>query len=95
MVTELADGHRAVTRGIGSPYIEIVHVATPVRSGTLLELTSRWPPREVRGHAVPRDMPEKMHEAMKQAAEGYQALIERGPASRTPDHGNDGTGIPV
>lgn len=81
MVTELADGHRAVARLIGKKPLEHVHVITPVPGGTRLELTARWSARSVRGRVDAREMLETMRTDLRQSVEGYQALIE-GP--RTP-----------
>jgi hypothetical protein len=80
MVTELADGHRAVTRHIGPP-LEEVHVITPVPGGTRLELTARWSAGAVRGRAYAREVPERMRAELRRVTEGYQALIEQPPGS--------------
>lgn len=75
MVTELADGHRAVTRCICGLH-EYVHVITPVPGGTRLELTARWSERAVRGGAGARELLETSRAEQRQIVEGYQALIE-------------------
>jgi hypothetical protein len=91
MVTELADGHRAVTRSIGKKPLELeyVHVITPVPGGTRLELTARWPARSVRGRVNAREVLETMRADLRENAEGYQALIEgpRAPAAGPPAAG--------
>lgn len=82
MVTELADGHRAVTRLFGAPH-ETVHVITPVSGGTRLELAARFSARATHGNAEARQLLETMRAEMRRSAEGYQSLIEgpRAPAA--------------
>jgi hypothetical protein len=41
VVGELTEGRRAVTRHIGPPGDEVLHVVTPTDGGTRLELTAR------------------------------------------------------
>lgn len=86
VVTEPADGHRAVTRGIGQSHKEYVWVITPAPGGTRLELTARWPARVMRGRTDAREMPERIRAQLRRITEGYQALIERplAPAARPP-----------
>lgn len=88
MVTELADGHRAVTRELGYSR-EVVHVVTPMPGGTRLELTYRVSPRAVRGQAHAQEVVKAMHAAARRSAEGYQSLIEgrRVPAAWPPAAG--------
>jgi hypothetical protein len=81
MVTELADGHRAVTRQLGRP-LEIVHIVTPVPGGTRLELTYRLPARKLRGRDESRHVLEKMRAELRRSAESYRLLIE-GPKAQT------------
>ena len=82
MVTELAHGHRAVTRQLGQR-CECVHAITPVPGGTRLELTARFSARASRGNAEARQGLETMRADMRRSAEGYRSLIEgpRAPAS--------------
>jgi hypothetical protein len=83
MVTELADGHRAVTRLLGQPY-ECIHVITPVPGGTRLELTARFSARASRGDVEARQVLETMRAEMQRSAEGYRSLIE-GPRALASD----------
>ena len=80
MVTELADGRRAVIRHIGQQH-EHVYVIAPVPGGTRLELTARWPTRAVRGRAWAQETPEEIREELRRSAEAYQAIIEGSPGS--------------
>ncbi len=75
MVTELADGHRAVVRSLWYPH-EIVHVVTPVPGGTRLELTYRWPAHAVRSPARAQEVTETVRAELRRSIEGYQFLIE-------------------
>lgn len=83
MVTELAEGHRAVFRLIGHPR-EFVHVITPVPGGTRLELTARWSGRAARAARGKFDA-ESTRAELQRSAEDYQAIIEgTAPAAKPP-----------
>jgi hypothetical protein len=84
MVTELADGHRAVTRQLGQPY-EVVHAITPVPGGTRLEMTARMA-RGSRGDGAARQVLETMRTNMRRSAEGYRSLIEGSRTSASEAH---------
>lgn len=84
-VTELAYGHRAVTRCMCGRH-ETVHVITPVPGGTRLELTERWPARAMPGGVGARALLEKIRAEQRQTAEGLRALIEgRAPVAGPPE----------
>ena len=77
-VTELADGHRMVTRHIGRPDYEAVSIITAVPAGTRLELAGRWPASAARGQAGAREV---IRAGLQRSAEAHQALVEGTPGS--------------
>lgn len=77
VVRELTQQRSALTQHIGPPHDETLHLVTPVRGGTQLELTCRWPARAFR--AAGRNAMATVEKNLQAMAERYKAIIEESP----------------
>lgn len=81
-LTELAEGHHAVSRRFGPPHIEMTHLVTPAPGGIRLEMTFRWPlsPSVDRSSLAVEEDVERIRAILSKHAEDHRAHVEQPPA---------------